>query len=408
MKRLFKIILILLLFFPFFVPTIFAANETKVYFFYGDGCPHCAKEEIFLQKLASSYPSLKIYSFEVWHNKSNLTLLSKIGQEMELDVSSIPVTIVGDWGIVGYLNDQTTGQAIEKQIKRYQSAEYPDIVGQIIEEFSQSPDNQNQNVNQNNNQNNQSPQLPEKLRLPVFGDVDVKNISLPALTVMVGALDGFNPCAMWVLVFLIGLLIKMENSRKRWLLGFAFILASAAVYFVFMAAWLNFILFIGLVVWVRIIIGLVALVSGGLNLRDYYKKQSGVCKVTKSERRRKIIEKLIAITQHNKFWFALAGIVILAFAVNLIELVCSAGFPAVYTQILALSKLSAVSYYLYILLYIFIFMLDDLIVFILAMLTLKATGFTDKYSKWSNLIGGILMVALGILLILKPGILMFG
>jgi hypothetical protein len=225
---------------------------------------------------------------------------------------------------------------------------------------------------------------------------------------MIGALDGFNPCAMWALVFLIGLLINMDNSRKRWLLGLAFILASAAVYFIFVVAWLYFILFIGLVIWVRIIIGLVAIISGGVNLRDYYKKQSGVCKVTKSEQRRKIIEKLIAITQHNKFWFALVGIIILAFAVNLIELVCSAGFPAVYTQILALSKLSTISYYLYILLYIFIFMLDDMIVFIVAMLTLKATGLTGKYSKWSNLIGGILMVLLGILLIFKPGILMFG
>lgn len=406
-----KIIIILILIFSllsFVAPSANAADEIKLYFFYGDGCPHCAKEEIFLNHLSVKYPRLKINRYEVWHDKSNLKLLQDIGQTIGIDVSSIPVTIIGNWSIDGYLNDQTTGLAIENQIIFYQTAEYTDVIEQIIEKYSQPSNNQNQNINQNDNDQGNQAKVPDKLQLPIFGEVDLKSVSLPALTVMIGILDGFNPCAMWVLIFLIGLLLKMENKRKRWILGFAFIIASAAVYFVFMAAWLNFLLFIGMIVFVRIAIGLVAFVSGVFNLRDYWKNRSGVCKVTKNQKRRKIIEKLIAITQNNKFYLALLGIVVLAFAVNLIELVCSAGLPAVYTQILALSNLSFASYYLYILLYIFFFMIDDLIIFVIAMLTLQATGLSTKYSRFSNLIGGIIMLIIGLLLIFKPGVLMFG
>jgi hypothetical protein len=193
-----------------------------------------------------------------------------------------------------------------------------------------------------------------------------------------------------------------------WILGTAFIVASASVYFLFMAAWLNFILFIGIVVWIRILIGLVALGGGSYSIKDYFKNPQAGCKVTGSEKRKKIFEKLKNITHQKSFYLALGGIILLAFAVNLVELICSAGLPAVYTQVLALSNLAKWQYYLYILLYVFVFMLDDLFVFFVAMTTLQMTGITTKYSRYSRLIGGILMLIIGLLLIFKPAWLMFG
>jgi hypothetical protein len=225
---------------------------------------------------------------------------------------------------------------------------------------------------------------------------------------VLGAIDGFNPCAMWALLFLISLLLGMKDRKRMWILGTAFIFTSALVYFTFMAAWLNLILFIGIVAWVRIIIGLIALLGGGYNLKEYFTSPAGVCKVSGGDKKQKFFEKLKDVTKQKNFYIALGGIVVLAFAVNLIELICSAGLPAVYTQVLALSDLSILQYYLYLLFYVFIFMLDDLIVFIIAMKTLEVTGFTAKYSKWSHLIGGILMIAIGLLLIFRPELLMFG
>jgi hypothetical protein len=222
-----------------------------------------------------------------------------------------------------------------------------------------------------------------------------------------GALDGFNPCAMWALLFLISLLIGMENKKRMWIFGSTFIIASAFVYFLFMAAWLNLLLFIGFIFWIRVIIGLVALGGGAYNLKEYFSNPAGVCKVTGGEKRQKFFERLKNIVYRKNFYIALGGIIILAFAVNLVELICSAGLPVIFTQVLALSDLSIWQYYFYMLLYILIFMLDDLIVFFLAMATLQVTGITSKYSRISHLVGGTLMLIIGLLLIFKPELLMF-
>ena len=160
--------------------------------------------------------------------------------------------------------------------------------------------------------------------------------------------------------------------------------------------------------WVRVAIGLLALVGGGYNLREYFTNKTGGCKVTGNEKRRKVFEDLKKITHRQELWIAVSGIILLAFAVNLVELVCSAGLPAIYVQILTLTGLPTWQYYAYLLLYIFFFMLDDLFVFFIAMKTLQMTGITTKYSRISHLVGGTIMILVGILLIFKPEVLMFG
>jgi hypothetical protein len=250
--------------------------------------------------------------------------------------------------------------------------------------------------------------IPPMVFVPLLGEIRTADLSLPVLTVVLGALDGFNPCAMWVLVFLIGLLLGMQDHFRMWVLGSAFIAGSALVYFLFMAAWLNFLLFIGAVVWVRAAVGAVALAGGFYYLREYFQNPDAACKVTAPEGRRRVFESLRKLATESRFWLALAGIVALAFAVNLVELLCSAGIPAVYTQVLALSDLPAWQYYAYLSLYILVFMLDDLIVFVAAMKTLQLTGVTTRYARFSNLAGGAVLLPIGALLILRPEWLMFG
>ena len=250
-------------------------------------------------------------------------------------------------------------------------------------------------------------EIPETINLPFIGELKTASVSLPILTVIIGALDGFNPCAMWVLLFLISLLLNMKDRKRMWIFGSTFILASAFVYFLFMVAWLNVLTFLGFLRWVRTIIGLVALGSAYYNFKKWWDNRPG-CPATEGEKRRKIFDRLRAITQKREFWLALGGIILLAFAVNLVEVICSAGLPVVYTQILTMSEIPTSQYYFYIILYIFIFMLDDMIVFIVAMVTLRAVGLTTKYTRASALIGGILMLVIGLLMLFKPAWLMFG
>lgn len=380
---------------------LLAQEKFTVYFFYGRYCPHCAQEEEFLEKLEGKYDFLEVKRFEVTENRDNSQLLEKVAARLSLDVRGIPFTVVHEQTFTGYLNDETTGKEIEAAINRYREEGCADPIADLFPQDGQGAV--------------ESEDCEEKtsfkdltISLPFIGQIKAQDFSLPVLTILIAGVDGFNPCAMWVLLFLISLLLGMKNRQKMWLLGGTFIFSSALVYFLFLSAWLNLFLFIGFISWVRLLIGAVALGSGFYYLRGFWVNRLGECKVVGQEKKQKIMTRLRQVTQEKKLLIALLGIVLLAFAVNLIELVCSAGLPAVYTQILSLGQFSAGKYYLYLLLYIFIFMLDDLIVFWVAMTSLNAIGATGKYSRYSNLIGGLIVFILGALLIFKPDWLMFG
>ncbi len=248
--------------------------------------------------------------------------------------------------------------------------------------------------------------LEQIINLPWGGSLDIASFSLPALTVIIGLLDGFNPCAMWALVFLLSLLINTKDRRRIWIVGGTFILISGLVYYLFMAAWLNAFLFLGYLTFARWIIGLGAIAFGLYNTQQAIKYR-GRCKVASTKSRFKTIEKIKQFAKPRTLPVTLLGVIFLAFSINLIELLCSAGFPAIYTGALSLAQLPAWQYYLYLLGYIIFFMLDDSIVFILAALTMRLVSLHTRLTFISNLIGGIIIIVLGFLLIYKPDILMF-
>lgn len=390
-----KILFILALIFLLTKP-IFAAEKISLYFFWARGCPHCAAEKEFLKSLTQKYPQLEIKSFEVTASRENTALLQKIGQKLNTDTSGIPFTVIGKYHFAGFLDEQTSGQEIEQAVVCALEEGCGEVADRLIN--SLLPETRLLKTEK----------IPQTIRLPLIGSLKTQNLSLPALTFAIALLDGFNPCAMWVLLFLISLLLGMKNRQKMWLLGLTFIIASAFVYFLFMAAWLNLFLFLGFIFWIRIIIGFIALLAGGYNLRDYFVNKEGGCEVVDEEKREKIFAKLRKIASEERLILALIGLVILAFSVNLIELVCSAGLPAIYTQILTVNQLPKWQYYLYLVFYIFIFMLDDLLVFSLAMLTLQAVGIEKKYRRLSCLVGGLVITLIGLLLLFKPEVLMFG
>jgi thiol-disulfide isomerase/thioredoxin len=372
-------------------------NPVTIYLFWAHDCPHCAHEKEFLAELAQKHPDIKVVALEISASRENRQLLQKVGKALNAEVSGVPFTVVGHQYVVGWQDAATTGRAIEAAIQEVRKHEGPDLVAGLrgAPAATRPPGPEARPV-------------PETLSLPLLGQINLKYLSLGAITVIIGALDGFNPCAMWVLIFLINLLLGLEDRRKMWILGSAFILASGGIYFLFMTAWLNLLVFLGFIFWIRISIGGVALLAGGYNLKEYFSDTASVCKLSQGVRRRRAMDRVKETVTTRKFWLALGGILLLAFMVNLVELICSAGFPVVYLQILSLTPLPFWQYYLYLLLYILIFMLDDIIVFVVAMITLQLMGVTTRYKRFSNLIGGVLMLLIGVLLIFKPAWLMFG
>ena len=380
-------------------PTFAAAAEARIYLFWAEGCPHCQRAIGFLQRLHEEDPRIGVRYLEVTRVGANRDALIAAAKALGADDISVPFVVIGERVTVGYLDDASTGAELRAQARACLEVRCPDRIAALLE-ASAAATGERQSL--------AAPAggVPAVLRLPLWGEVSTRDLSLPALTVLLGAIDGFNPCAMWTLVFLISLLLGMKDRVRMWVLGSAFVLGSAVAYFLFMAAWLKLLLFLGMVIWIRIGIGLVALGGGFYYLREYAVKREALCIVSATEQRRRVLERLRALAGEQRFMLALAGILLLAFAVNVVELLCSAGIPAVYTQLLAMSGIPPWQHYAYLTLYILVFMADDLVVFATAMTTLQLSGMTSRYSHYSHLVGGGVLVGIGAVMLLRPGWLM--
>jgi len=369
--------------------SVSAEGESKVEFilFHLETCQHCRDEIKFIdKKLRTKYDEFVDFQLYEISEPGNGELFKQYGFYYNVDVKGVPLTFIDGEAVFGYSSDKTTGkqiiEVIERKInERGLNGEIQDLVD-----------------------------MSGIINIPLLGEINTKTFSLPVLTIVIGLLDGFNPCAMWVLLFLISLLLGMEDKRRMWLLGSIFIVASGAVYFFFMAAWLQFLTFIGMILLVRILIGAIAVGVGGKNIWDFWKnrKTDGVvCKVSKNEGAKNTFDKIKDIVYRKSLWWSILGILILGFSVNLVELACSAGFPAIFTQILSMSDLPMWKKYLYMGGYILFYMLDDMIIFAIAMVTLKSKVLGSKYAKYTNLVAGLMILILGILLVFKPEWLMF-
>lgn len=357
---------------------VFAQQKTvEVNFFYSAICPHCRAEEKFLDELQKKYPELEIKRYEVVYNPENQKILKEFQDKYNVPDNQrgfVPATFTPTKYFVGY-NDQTATE----------------IENCLVECFGGGT------------------VVSNKIKIPIFGEVDVTKTSLLALTAILGTLDGFNPCAMWVLVILISMLLAAKSRKKIALVGGTFIFAEGLLYFLFMSAWLNVFFVMGQVSLIRILIGVFGIVFGIWRLRDFATWRPGVCKVTETTKSEgKILERINKVMKPAALPATLLGVIALAFSVNLVEFFCSAGFPVMYTKILSSQGIGGVQYYLYLFLYNLFYMLDDFIVFGFAFFTLNRFGFSDKYNRYSTLVAGLLILILGILLIFKPNILMFG
>lgn len=385
---------IILLIFIILITIVYAQNEkhnVTIYFFYGNGCPHCATAKPFLENLHKKYPEVTIKSFETWYNKSNSDLFIAMSSACGTKVVGVPTVFVGHKPIIGFDNAEGKGMEIEKEVIRYIKEGGIDLMDQIGENLTSCPAEEEQRV----------------VKLPIFGEIDTREISLPLFTIIIGLLDGFNPCAMWVLLFLLALLVYTRSRKKMFIIAGTFILISGIVYYIFMAAWLNFFLLIGFLPYLRVIVGLFAVIIGLINLKELFFFKKGISLTIPESMKPKLFKKIRKIIHEAALPIALVSVIVLAFTVNSIELLCTVGFPAVYTKILTLNSLSTFSYYAYLLLYIIMYMIDDMLVFTIAVITLSSKKLTEKQGKWMKFIAGFMMLVLGLLLIIKPQLLMF-
>ena len=383
---------ILLLIILFLIPLNAFANENvNIYIFHQYTCTHCQKALEYFNELDKNDQTINVYEYELLKEEHayNRNLYNDVCQLMDIKITSVPLIIIGNEYFIGFSDSKK--ESIEKTIDFYKANAYADIIGQKLGLV----DEDNKPITKMNDK--------DYFVDTIFGTINLKKLSLPIITIIVGLVDGFNPCAMWVLLFLIAMLFNMKNKKKMWILGLSFIGTSGFIYFIFMMAWLNVTSFMNSIHSLQIIIGLFATIFGIINIYHYFKerKEAG-CVVIKKEKRQFVFSKIRRIVEAKSFIMAIIGIISLAVIVNLIELLCSLGLPMMYTEILSLNNLNPNTYIRYIILYIIFFLLDDIIVFTISMITLHSTAISTKYNKYSHLIGGIIMLLIGILIIFKP------
>ena len=379
-------------------------NLVNIYLFYSDTCPHCAKEEELLDEIMDKYDNVRLYKYEIG-DEDNSKLLDEVASLYNTTVSGVPFTVIGDKIYKGFSYENSKVKFIGT-VDYYSNYGYVDRVGKYIGGIElpsyQINDDDVEVTDYIDDYANY------KIEVPLLGVVETKNLTLPVISILIGLVDGFNPCAMWVLLFLISMLIGMKDKKKMIILGTTFLLSSALVYLLFMLAWLNVATLLLKVNFVRILIGIIALVGAIFNLVGYFKhRKDNGCDVIDDKKRNRIFERIKKFTHEKNFFLAILGVILLAVSVNIIELACSAGLPVMFTQILSMNNLTITQEILYIALYMLFFLIDDLVVFFIAVRTMQVTGVSTKYGKISKLVGGILLLLIGILLIFKPEWLMF-
>ena len=352
----------------------------EFHFFYATGCSHCDDQRPFNEELINTYPEVQFIEHDAKESES-FALLSKMLEDVGAGDEPLhfPVTIFGNRAFVGWESTETTGKKIEEALQRCLAGDCGEGEGGGV------PDNE--------------------VTLPIIGEIELSEHSLAGLAVILGVVDGFNPCALWVLVYLISLIMLLKDKKRIWLLVGTFVLASGILYFLFMTAWLNAFLLIGYSRPVTIVVGLVALGGAALNTRELIKTRGAVvCEVVDAESKQKTMGRMERIVSSPLNLATVAGIVALAFVVNSIEFVCSAALPAIFTHVLSLAELPTFRYYAHILLYVGFFMLDDLIIFSAAAFAMTSGG-VDRYVKYARPIGIAILIALGIMLLFAPNVL---
>ncbi len=361
------------------------AGTGDINFFYLPSCPHCDEQRPFNEKLAEKYTTIQIVEHDASTPQGSVLLSDMLAQLGVEEEPEFPITIIiisedqvfiSGWVSGGWESEETTGREIEEALEQCLSGNCPSPAGE---------------------------EPGDGIVLPIIGKFIPADYSLPALAVILGLVDGFNPCALWVLVYLISLVMTLRDRRRIWLIVGSFVLASGVLYFLFMTAWLNVFLLIGYVRPVTVVIGLVALGGGILQIREFIKtKGEIVCEVTSEESRGKTMARMQRIVSSPITLGTIVGIIALAFAVNAIEFVCSAAVPAVFTQVLSLASLTTFQYYGYILLYVFFFMLNNLVIFGAAAFALTS-NLGVRYAKYARPIGAAILIILGALLLFAPG-----
>jgi thiol-disulfide isomerase/thioredoxin len=364
------------------------AQETHtavLYLFWGEGCPHCASEKQFLESLTNDYPSLEVRSFEVFNHEGNRKLFSDMAKTFEQEARNVPTTIVGNVIWIGF------SEAIAKDIENR--------VATCLE-YQACPDPA-QRLSGNAQAVFEQPSVAQ-LNLPFFGNIN-PNQSLLLTTTLIALVDGFNPCSLWVLSMLLAIVLYTGSRPKVFAIGLTFLLVAATVYALFIAGLFNVLAFVSYLPWVQVAIALLALLFAVINIKDYFFYKQGPSLTISDSQKPKIYKVIRSIVASDKTPPAMIGATaLMALGVTLIELPCTVGLPVIWSGLVTQHNVGTTQFIFLLAIYMLVFLLDELIIFTSAVITLRVSKLEEKQGRSLKLIGGTVMLALALVMLIKP------
>jgi len=366
--------------------------ESDLEVFVRQGCPHCEKAKTYLTELKQRYPQLKVTVRDIGQDPQALLRLKTLAEKFDMTQLGVPAFYVRGELVVGFQSAEITGNQLEELLGRPP----PDVetpskgVCPLEPDVPCPPAPTQENVR------------GKSIQVPFFGDRTLPELGLPLFTLFLGLLDGFNPCAMWVLLFLLALLANLRDRRKMFLLAGTFVLVSGVVYFAFMAAWLNVFLFIGYARIIQVMMGGLAVGIGLVNVKEFWAFGQGPSLAIPESAKPGLYAQVRKILAAEHLSQSMLGILVLAILVNMVEFVCTAGFPAMFTQVLSQQGLTTSEYYGYLGLYNLAYIADDAVMVTIAVVTLSHHKLQEREGQWLKLISGLVMLGLGFLLLFAP------
>jgi glutaredoxin len=347
-------------------PSAAAPAPATLQVFVRTGCPYCADAKVFLDDVQRRRPGLHVVYRPVDTDPAARDALNQLSRAHGIWPPGVPAFHAAGQLIVGFESPDTTGQDVLRLID----------AGTAVH--------------------------PQTVYSTLFGTLSAQRLGLPLFTLALGLLDGFNPCAMWVLLFLLAMLVRQNDRRRMALVAGTFVLVSGAVYYAFMAAWLNVFLAVGLSQPVRLLLAGVALLIGAFNVKDFFAPGRGFSFSIPASAKPGLVARMRGVMQAQALATSMLGVAALAVVVNLVELLCTAGLPAIYTAVLAQQQLGTAAHLAYLGLYIVGYIADDALMVTLAVLALSQGKLTERAGRGLKLASGVVMLALGLVLLFRP------
>jgi thiol-disulfide isomerase/thioredoxin len=408
-------------------------GQTIIYFFWGDGCPHCAAAKPFLAQLTRKYPGVTVRDFEVWNNAANRDPLIKMAAKFGFEPSGVPTIFIGERYWVGFA-ENPLGREIEAYVASCAMSGCPDAGAGIFGPAKAAPTKPpvptlapptvvpaGQSAPKLPAQPTASgapapaqppavapaapPAKSSTLNLPLLGPVDLATQSLALSTALIAFVDGFNPCSLWVLSVLLALTLHTGSRKKVFIIGLVFLTVTSLVYALFIAGLFTMFTVISFVGWIRIVVALVAFFFGAVNIKDYFWYKEGISFTIADEKKPGLYRNMRRVLQAGDSLPALIGAtVVMSAGASLVEFSCTAGFPVLWTNLLVAQGATALTFVALLILYMLIYQIDEMGIFLAAVFSMRASRLEEKHGRILKLIGGMLMLTLAGVMLINPNL----